>query len=97
VATGGTYTTLNSSQTIPANTWTHVAATYDGTTLRIYRNGVQVGTRALSGDLVNTRDPLKIGGNAVWSEWFRGQIDEVRVWSAARTAAQVTADMNAAI
>jgi hypothetical protein len=97
VATGGTYTTLHSTQTIPANTWTHVGATYDGTTLRIYRNGVQVGSRPLSGDLVNTRDPLKIGGNAVWSEWFKGRIDEVRVWNGARTAAQITADMNAAI
>jgi hypothetical protein len=58
---------------------------------------VQVGSRALSGSLVSTNDPLKIGGNAVWSEWFRGQIDEVRVWNAARTAAQITADMNAAI
>ena len=97
VATGGSYTTLNSSQTIPANTWTHVAASFDGTTLRIYRNGVQVGSRALSGSLVSTGDPLKIGGNAVWSEWFKGQIDEVRVWNVARTASQVAADMNAAI
>jgi hypothetical protein len=97
VTTGSAMTTLPATQTIAANTWTHIAATYDGANLRVYRNGVLVGTKALTGGLAQTGDPLKIGGNRVWSEWFKGQIDEVRVWSSARTAAQIQADMNAAV
>jgi concanavalin A-like lectin/glucanase superfamily protein/fibronectin type III domain protein len=97
VATGSTYTTQTGSQALTLNAWNHVAATYDGTTLRVFRNGAQIGSRALSGSLVNTGDPLKFGGNAVWSEWFKGRIDEVRVFNVARTAAEITADMNAAI
>jgi hypothetical protein len=97
VSTGSTLTTLPGSETIAANTWTHIAATYDGTNLRVYRNGALIGTRALTGSLVQTGDPLKLGGNRVWSEWFKGQMDEVRVWNTARTAAQIQADMNAAI
>jgi hypothetical protein len=97
VATGSAYTTLTGSQTIAANAWTHIAATYDGATLRTYKNGVLIGSKALTGSLVNTSDPLKFGGNAVWSEWFQGRIDEVRVYSSARSAAQVTSDMNTAI
>jgi hypothetical protein len=65
--------------------------------MRVYANGVLTGSKTLSGGLVNTSDPLKLGGNAVWPEWFQGRIDEVRVWNAARSAAQITADMNAAI
>ena len=96
-ASGGKYTTLQSAQTIAANRWTHIAATYDGTRLRIYRNGVETGSRALSGSLVATRDPLKFGGSAVWSEWFKGAIDEIRIWNGARSAAEIQGDMDTPI
>ena len=52
---------------------------------------------ALTGSLVNTNDPLKFGGNAVWGEYFKGKLDEIRVWKTARTQSQVASDMNAAI
>jgi hypothetical protein len=93
VAIGATYTSQPSTSAIAANTWTHIAATYDGTTLRVFRNGVQVGSKSLPGSLVVSNDPLKFGGNAVWGEWFAGVIDEVRVYKAARTAAQIQSDM----
>ncbi len=38
--------------------------------------------------------PLKLGGNAIWGEWFAGQLDDVRVYDAALTAAQIQTDMN---
>jgi hypothetical protein len=40
---------------------------------------------------------LRIGGNAVWGEWFAGQIDEVRVYNKALSVAQIQADMAAAL
>jgi hypothetical protein len=97
LGTATSYTTLTGSQSLPANTWSHIAATYDGATMKVYRNGTLVGSKALTGSLVNTTDPLKFGGNAVWNEWFQGRLDEVRVWKTARTQSQVTSDMNTAI
>ena len=41
--------------------------------------------------------PLRFGGNAVWAEWFRGRLDEIRVYDRALTAAQIQADMARAV
>jgi hypothetical protein len=40
---------------------------------------------------------LKIGGNAIWGEWFAGLIDEVRVYNRALSAAELQSDMNTSI
>ena len=74
--------------------WTHLAATYDGTTQRLYVNGVQVATKATTGSIRASTGVLRIGGNGTWNdEWFAGLIDEVRLYNKALTAAQIQADM----
>ena len=82
---------------LPLNTWSHLAATYDGTTLRLYVNGTQVASRALSGSIVPSTGPLRIGGNGVWVEYFRGRIDEVRIYNRALGATEIQFDMNTPI
>ena len=47
--------------------------------------------------MVTSTSPLRFGGNAVWSEWFTGLIDEVRVHDRALTAAQIAADRDTPI
>jgi hypothetical protein len=90
---------LNASGTsqLPLNTWTHLAATYDGATLRLYVNGTQAATRAVAGPLITSSGVLRMGGNGVWGEFFRGRIDEVRIYSRALTATEIQADMNAPV
>jgi hypothetical protein len=87
----------NGTAQLPLNTWSHIAGTYDGTTLRLYVNGTQVGTGTFTGSLLTTTGQLWIGGNAVWSEWFAGTIDEVRVYNRVLTAAQIQSDMAAPV
>ena len=83
------------SASVPIGTWTHLAATYDGVTMRLYVNGVQVGSRAQTGNIVVSARQLRIGGNGVWSdEFFNGLIDDVRVYNRALSAAEIQADMN---
>ena len=57
---------------LPLNTWSHLAATYDGTTLRLYVNGGLVGSRAVAGPLLTSTGALRIGGNSIWGEFFAG-------------------------
>ncbi|HZM27048.1 MAG TPA: LamG domain-containing protein, partial [Gemmatimonadales bacterium] len=79
---------------VPLNAWTHLAATHDGTTLRLYVNGVQVGSRAVAGALLTSTGALRIGGNSIWGEFFQGRIDEVRVYNRALSPSEILTDMN---
>jgi PKD repeat protein len=76
------------------NAWSHLATTYDGSILRLYVNGTLVGSQSLSGVIRTSGHPLRIGGNSVWGEYFKGRIDDVRVYNRALTTSQIQADMN---
>ena len=86
---GGSFRSLSGTAQLPTATWSHLATTYDGATLRLFVNGVQVGQLAATGSLTVSTGPLRIAGNAVWGEWFNGPIDEVRVYNRALSAAEL--------
>jgi Concanavalin A-like lectin/glucanases superfamily len=88
---------VRGSTTIPVNAWTHLAVTYDGGTLRLYVNGAQVRTRAATGAIQTTANPLWMGGNTPYGEYFQGLIDEVRVYNRALTQADIQTDLNTPI
>ena len=94
---GSTFGETWGTAALAANTWTHLAVTYDRVTLRIYVNWVQVSSRARTQAIATSASPLQIGGDSLFGQYFSGTIDEVRVYSSARSAAQVQADMATAI
>jgi hypothetical protein len=75
----------------PGGTY-HVVGTFDGTTQRLYVNGTQVASAALSGTADLALGGVHIGSWDGSSEFFAGTIDEVALYGKALTAAQVTAD-----
>jgi hypothetical protein len=75
------------------NAWTHLAATFDGSSLRLYVNGVAAARRTVAGRMPASTAPLRIGGSTVWKEWFAGSIDDVRIYRRALTAREIRADM----
>lgn len=79
------------------NTWTHMAATYDGTTLRYYSNGTLVGSKTVRGTITTSNGALKIGGNTIWGEYFNGLIDDVRIYNTALSQQAIQSDMNTAV
>jgi hypothetical protein len=90
-------TYLRGTTAPPLNSWTHVAATYDGTTLRVYANGVQQASKAVSGAIDTSTGALRIGGNSIWGEWFAGLIDDVRVYNRALTTTELQTDMTTSV
>jgi len=61
-------------ESLVANAWTHVAATYDGTALRVYLDGVLAGSMPASGAVVPSTGDLWLG-RAPWGEGFTGGFD----------------------
>jgi hypothetical protein len=92
------FTTAEQSQdgpaALPLNTWTHLAATYDGANLRLYVNGNQVASKAQTGNIKVSGAALRIGGNSSFGEYFKGLIDEVHVYNRALSQAEIQTDMN---
>src|SRR3990172_2242936 len=93
IATPGNVDARGSAQ-LPLNSWSHLAATYNGSTLSLYINGSLVSSKAVSGAIAGSALPLRIGGNSVWGEDFQGLIDEVRVYKRALSHAEIQSDMN---
>ena len=82
---------------VSANQWTHLAATYDGSTLKLYVNGAQVSSQPQTGGIDVTNGVLRIGGSATWGEFFKGYIDEVRIYNRALSASELATDMKTPI
>jgi N,N-dimethylformamidase beta subunit-like protein/concanavalin A-like lectin/glucanase superfamily protein/galactose oxidase-like protein/Big-like domain-containing protein/Kelch motif protein len=94
---GGADQSAVGSAGIPLNAWTHLATTYDGASLRLYVNGAQVQSVPVTGSMLASTSPLRIGGNTIWGEYYSGLIDEVRIYNRALAASDIQADMNAAV
>jgi hypothetical protein len=78
----------------PVGRWSHLAVTYDGGVVRLYVNGSEVSSRSTTGTIRKTPDPLWIGGNQPYGEYFDGEIDDVRVYDRALEPAEIRAEMS---
>jgi hypothetical protein len=90
---GGAIANLYGPAALAVNQWTHLAMTYDGATLRLYVNGVQVSNVARSGALATSKRALEIGGDSIYGHYFAGTIDEVRIYNRALTAGEIQSDL----
>jgi len=80
------YTTITGSTTMTDGAWHYIAATYDGTNVRLYVDGAQVGSTSASG----YADPFtvfRVGGRYNDNSFpFNGTIDEARIHTNAKSA-----------
>ncbi|MEM5797227.1 MAG: LamG domain-containing protein [Candidatus Aenigmatarchaeota archaeon] len=74
--------------------WSHVAATFDGTTRRIYLNGTQIASDTPTGHNVPNANNFRIGSTNL-GEYFNGTIDDVRIYDRALTADEIKSLANA--
>jgi len=79
------------TSTIPLNTWIYLAATYDGSVIKLYRDGIEAATGAFSGSMSQCTQDTRIGNRAPGSvnHQFPGIIDEVRIYNRALSADEI--------
>src|SRR5205814_4451065 len=85
----GTAGPILSGPPVPKFEWHHLAATYDGSRMKLYLDGRTVSSASAFKTLAATSNPLRMGHWA--SEWYSGVLDEVRVFSRALTGSEIAA------
>jgi hypothetical protein len=84
-----------SSAVIPLNIWHHIGVTFDGNTAKIYVDGVNKISESIGVLTATTNSFLIAAANSsVPTSFFKGSIDEVRVWDVALTDSQFRYVMN---
>jgi hypothetical protein len=96
VGTGSTASYVTSSFTYDGGVLYHIAVTYDGTTLRFYRNGVLDVATAVTFS-PNTSVQLSIGRYSSAIQFLNGTIDEAAVYNAALNATALLGHYNVGV
>ncbi|MBD3304338.1 hypothetical protein GF343_04270, partial [Candidatus Woesearchaeota archaeon] len=88
----------NNGGSVPANAWTQVMATWDGTFTKLYVNGVLVESVNNAGRSVDSNaNIVGIGEAPGWSRFFNGTIDEVHIYNQSLTADEIRYDYKLAL
>lgn len=87
--------TIFSTGTIPNTTsWHHVAVTKQDSTVTFYINGQPAGTTTQSGFLYNNQNQIQIGTHTTPAvnpaAFFKGRIDDVRIFNRALTSTEIS-------
>ena len=81
---------------VPDGTWRYLAATKDASFIRQYVSGSEAGQSASIGNVVSDANDVTIGAmendaTAIPSEWFVGDLDEIRISNVTRSADWIAA------
>lgn len=83
----------------------HIVWSYDGSLggagLSFWIDGQSESTIIYSDDLstslISNIDPVEIGGNTGWGEYFLGDISELRIWNMVRSESEINDNMNVSL
>jgi hypothetical protein len=89
------FVVIQATDPVPKGVWTHLAGVYDGAVARLYVNGQEAGSKALTGRFEADTSPVILGGNGndasgVPTELFPGRIDELMLYARALSAAEIS-------
>lgn len=81
---GGGYDTISGAPTYSASTWIHYTMTYDGTNVRVYKNGALGNATSMTLNTATSIFRIGQGAYGAFNNWL-GSLDEVRVSNVVKT------------
>jgi hypothetical protein len=93
VVGGGAHAANSPAGTLTLNQWQHVAGVWDGSTIKVYKNGVEVGSNYEGNIIPQAQDnPLHIGTERAISQFFNGLIDEAKIYNRGLSPEEIEAE-----
>lgn len=88
---GSTQVSTVGTTSMGTGTWFHLAGTYDGSNIRVYLNGIEENSNAVSGNIPSNNQPVRIGvgSGALTEQPFDGNIGHCAIWDAGLTAGEI--------
>ncbi len=87
--------TANMGTALALNQWSHLVVVFNSGQVQFYVNGSLVATRTLSVTTITARgNAMYWGADIAPSQYFKGLLDDVRVYNRALNATEVQTDMN---
>jgi Concanavalin A-like lectin/glucanases superfamily len=85
---------LDSNVVLKKWTWTHVASTYNGSTLTVWVNGKNAGSTAVSGRTCSNNNPMAIGAKnypakGILEAFWDGRLDDIRLYNRALSVTEI--------
>jgi glucose/arabinose dehydrogenase len=76
------------------NQWSHLAVVFDGSQVLYYLNGTLVTTASLPATITARSNPFRLGADNNTQQFFKGSLDEVRIYNRALTEQEILTDKN---
>lgn len=95
MGTGSGTVTVAATDTIKLNQWAHLAASFDGSKVKLYVNGQLAAQANYTGQILPNTQNFRIGeGSLNTGRTFEGRIRDVRIWSSALSDANIASSLN---
>lgn len=90
--TSGLFQVVGPDSTVMEQQWQHYAFVYDGSTFKVYIDGIQLGSTNASGTFQSVDKPFSIGKSLIsgYNFIYLGKADEVTLWSKALLPSEIT-------
>jgi glucose/arabinose dehydrogenase/PKD repeat protein len=91
--------TLNASMgsVVPLSQWSYLTVVFNGSQVQFYLNGTLVSTKPMSANITARGNSLYIGADVAPSQFYKGLLDDVRIYNRVLTQTEVQLDMNTSL
>jgi hypothetical protein len=97
IGTNSGFLYADMGSTLAYGQWTHLAITFDGSQASFYRNGTLINSVPLAATIQARGNSINVGADITPAQFFKGSMDELKIYGRSLSPAEVLTDMNTAL